>query len=121
MKKGTRATTAAQSSKSTLRAINDIYILEEEAPRPEVDKPSGFTKDVVSMIDEGKLIIPETAEFYLNKYPCIGKVMAHGDRVRYNISIGTRVLFARYGVQRDQVYGKDYVFVREADIHAILD
>ena len=111
----------AQQSKSTLRAINDIYVLEEEAPRPEVDKPSGFTKDVVESISSGKLIIPDTAEYYLNKYPCIGKVIDHGDKVRYNIPVGTKVLFARYGVQRDQVDGKNYVFVREADLHAILD
>ena len=68
VKKGTRATTAVQSSKSTLKAINDIYILEEEAPKPEVDKPSGFTKDVVDMVTSGKLIIPDTAQYYLNKY-----------------------------------------------------
>ena len=121
VKKGTRATTAVQSSKSTLKAINDIYILEEEAPKPEVDKPSGFTKDVVDMVTSGKLIIPDTAQYYLNKYPCIGTVLAHGDTTRYNIPIGTRVLFARYGVQRDQIDGKDYVFVREADLHATLD
>lgn len=121
VKKGTRVTSVEQSLKSTLKAINDIYILEEEQPRPEVDKPSGFSKDVVDMIQAGTLVIPDTAEYYLNKYPCIGKVLAHGDKVRYNIPIGTRVLFARYGVQRDQVDGNNYVFVREVDIHAIFN
>jgi len=50
VKKGTRVTTAVQSSKSTLRAINDIYILEEEAPKPEVDKPSGFADMRIDLI-----------------------------------------------------------------------
>ena len=110
-----------QKLKSSLKAINDIYILEEEPIDYEVDKPSGFSKEVIEMVKSGGLAIPETAEFYMKKYPCVGKVLAFGDRTRYRIPIGSRVLFARHGVQRDQVEGKDYVFVREADLHAILD
>ena len=109
-----------QKSKSSLKAINDIYILEEEPIDLEVDTPSGLSKDVVHAIKSSLLHLPETAEFYAKKYPCIGKVLARGDVTRYEIPIGTRVLFARHGIQRDQVDGKDYVFVRECDLHAIL-
>ena len=109
------------SRKVGLWALNDMYVLEEEQPRPEVDKPSGFSKEVVDMIDRGTLVIPDTAEYYLNKYPCIGTVLAHGDKARYKIEVGTKVLFARYGILREQVNGKNYVFVRECDLHAILD
>ena len=106
---------------TALKALNDIYILEEEPLDYEVDTPSGLSKDVVDMVRKGLLAIPESAEFYAKKYPCIGKVISHGDGVRYAVEPGTRVLFARHGVQRDQIGGKDYVFVRECDIHAVLD
>jgi len=104
-----------------LKALNDIYILEEEPIDFEVDKPSGMTKEVVEALKTALLHIPETAEFYAKKYPCIGKVLDRGDKTRYKLELGTRVVFARGGVQRDQIEGKDYVFVREADLHAILD
>lgn len=110
-----------QKLRSSLKAINDMYVLVEEAIDWEVDKASGVTKEVAQSLIEGKLVIPEMAEFYAKKYPCVGKVVAHGDRVKYIIPIGTRVVFARLGVQRDQIDGKDYVFVRECDLHAILD
>ena len=104
-----------------LRALNDIYILQEEPVDFEVDKASGLTKTVVDSIKSGLIVIPEVAEFYAKKYPCVGKVITHGDKTRYNIEPGTRVLFARLGGLREQIDGKDYVFIREIDLHAVLD
>lgn len=111
----------ARSTRSGLRALNDIYILEEEPIDFEVDNPSGLTSQVVDSVKSGKLVLPEIAEFYAKKYPCIGKVLAYGDKSRYRIEPGTRVVFARGGIVRDQIDGKDYVFIREADINAIID
>lgn len=104
-----------------MKALNDILILEEEPVDFEVDNPSGLTSDVVSAVKSGLIALPEQAEFYAKKYPCIGKVIASGSKCKYGISTGARVLFARLGVMREQVNGKNYVFVRESDIHAILD
>lgn len=104
-----------------MKALNDILILEEEPVDFEVDNPSGLTKEVVKAIKGSKLVLPEQAEFYAKKYPCIGKVVASGSKCKYGIAIGARVLFARMGVMREQVNGKNYVFVRECDIHAVLD
>ncbi len=98
-----------------------MYILEEDAVDFEVDRPSGLTTDVIDMVKSGKLVLPEQAEFYAKKYPCIGKVLAFGDKARYKIPVGSKVLFARHGVQRDQVDKKNYVFVRECDIHCVLN
>lgn len=103
-----------------LRALNNMVVIEEEPVDFEVDKPSGLTKDVVEMVKSGGLVLPEVAEFYAKKYPCIGKVIALGDKIKY-LNVGNRVLFARHGGLREQVDGKDYVFIREPDVHAILD
>ncbi len=103
------------------RAINDMYVLEEEPVDYEVDKPSGLTSEVVDSIKSGKLIIPEIAEFYVKKYPCIGKVISFGDKSRYKIPVGSRVLFARMGGMREQVDSNNYVFIRECDIHAVIE
>lgn len=97
-----------------------MVVIEEEPVDFEVDKPSGLTKDVVEMVKSGGLVLPEVAEFYAKKYPCIGKVIALGDKIKY-LNVGNRVLFARHGGLREQVDGKDYVFIREPDVHAILD
>lgn len=103
-----------------LKALNDIYIIEEDPIDYERDKASGLTGEVVDSIKQGTLVIPETAEFYAKKYPCTGKVLAHGDKCKYNVEPGTRITFGRGGILREQIDGKDYVFMREADILAIL-
>ncbi len=104
-----------------MKALNDILVLEEEPVDFEVDNPSGLSKAVVEALKSSKLVIPEEAEFYAKKYPCIGKVLFSGSKCKYGIAIGARVLFARFGVMREQVDGKNLVFVREQDIHAVLD
>src|SRR3990167_2752077 len=92
-----------------LRALNDMVIIEEEPVDFEVDKPSGLTKDVVEAIKSSLLHIPETAEFYAKKYPCVGKILTIGDKTWYKLEVGTRVVFARQGGLREQIDGKDYV------------
>ncbi len=104
-----------------MKALNDILVLEEEAVDFEVDNPSGLSKAVVAALKSSKLVIPEQAEYYAKKFPCIGRVLYSGSKCKYGIANGTRVLFARHGVMREQVDGKNLVFVREADLHAVLD
>lgn len=120
---GAEASTSSEKVKLRnhgLKVLNDMYVIEEEPVDFEVDKPSGLTSEVVNMVKSGGLILPETAEFYAKKYPCIGKVIAHGDGTKYNLELGSRVLFARHGGLREQVDGHDYVFIRESDIHCVL-
>ena len=103
-----------------LRALNDIVIIKEESIDFEVDTPSGLSKEVVASVRSGKLVIPESAEYYAKKYPCVGEVIAVGEKVKISISIGDRVLFERHGGVREQVDGRDYVFIRGAGIHCVL-
>ena len=108
------------SRKVGLKALNDIVIIVEDAIDYEVDKPSGLTSDVVKMIREGKLAIPETSEFYAKKYPCTGKVISVGSKC-IGVEVGNKVVFARQGGLREKIDGRDIVFIRQQDIHAIVD
>lgn len=107
--------------KYTLKALNDFYIVEEEPIELTNDRDSGLTKDVVDSLKSGLLVLPDSAEYFANKFPFRGRVIAKGDRTRYDIPIGTRVMFARLGGQRWQDGDKQYLTLREQDIHAIID
>ena len=123
MKKGTRATTVAQSSKSTLRAINDIVIIEEDPIDYETDKPSGLTKEVVESLKAGTLVTPDIAEYYVKKWPCTGTIISFGSRCKNKdiLEVGMRVSFPKEGVCRETIEGTKYVFIRDDSIHAILN
>lgn len=113
-------TKKATSRKVGLKVLNDMVLIEEDKPQIEADKPSGLTKDVVSMINSGKLVIPDIAEFYVKKYPCTGIVRKVGPKVS-TIKVDDKVLFARQGGLREKIDNKDYIFIRICDIHAVLD
>ena len=121
MKNAIHATTAVRSSKSTLRAINDFYIIEEDPIELTVDKSSGLNKDVVEALRSKKLVLPEIAEHYADKYPFTGRVVSKGDQTKYaEIKVGTHVMFARLGGMRWEENGKQMMNLREKDIHAII-
>jgi len=109
-----------KSAKCNLKAINDIYIVKEDPIDIAGDNASGLTKDVVKALKDKTLFTPETAEFYVNKYPCVGEIIAKGDRTRLDIRIGDRVRVAPFGCVRTSHDGKDIMFVREHDILAIV-
>jgi co-chaperonin GroES (HSP10) len=109
-----------KSVKCNLKAINDIYIIKEDPIDIAGDSASGLTKDVVKAIKGGKLYTPETAEFYVNKYPCTGEVLAKGDRTRQDIKVGDRVRVAPFGNVRTSHEGQEIMFVREHDILALV-
>ena len=106
---------------SKFKVLNDMVAIKEQPVDFEVDKPSGLTQDVVNMVRQGKLIIPDIAEFYAKKYPCTGHILALGAKCKNELKVGMRVLFARHGGLREKVDGNDYIFLREIDVHAILD
>ncbi len=121
MKKGIRATNADGLSKSpfTLKALNDIYIIEEEPV--ETSYETGTTTEVTDALKEGKLFIPDAYKDFAEKFPCRGKVIAKGSKCKADINLGDRVLYARLGVQRLIHKGQNICVVRECDIHAILE
>lgn len=90
--------------KSVLKALNDIYIIKED-PMTEY---------------KGTLVIPDAYEFWAKKYPCTGRVVSAGNKTKYGLAIGTRVVYGRLGVQRYEHDGQEYCDVRESDLHAVI-
>lgn len=111
--------TKKEKSQSGLKALNDICIIEEFPIEAQHDTASGFTSDVVSAIKSGTLVIPDIAQYALEKFPLKGKVLSVGNRVQ-SIKAGDVVLFARLGGMRWQDGDKQMIAIRECDIHALF-
>lgn len=103
-----------------MRALNDYLIIEEDPIQLEHDNRSGLTKDVVEAIKSSKLYIPDTAEFYANKFPFTGFVKSIGPLCR-EIKVGDHVMFPRLGGMRWQKDGKQMINIMESDVHAIIE
>lgn len=108
--------------KYNLKAINDIVIIEEEPLTLQQDDRSGLTKDVISAIKESRLILPDIAQGFADKFPFIGKVIAKGELCKIKqMKVGSRVMFPRLGGMRYEMDGKQYINIKEDDIHAIFE
>lgn len=112
------ATPVSAPSKLSFRALNDIYIIEEDAIET---TDTGLSKEVESAIKESKLIIPDAYQDYTQKFPCTGIVISKGEHTKSSeVKVGTRVMFARLGVQRYKIDGRNLCNCLESDLHAIL-
>lgn len=109
-----------QSKKLGLKALNDIYILEEDPMDITIEATSGITKDVRQAILDKRLFVPDAYESFALKFPCTGVIISTGDKTRYKLPIGTRVVFSRLGVMRYNIDGRSLADVKEADIHAVI-
>lgn len=108
--------------KSGLRALNNIVIIEEDPIHLERDDRSGLTPSVIKALESSKLVIPETAEFYANKFPFTGIVVSKGDDCKIKeIKVGSHVMFPRHGGMRWQKGDKQMINIKEDDIHGLLD
>ena len=97
-----------------------MLIVEEDPIEATADDGSGLTHDVLKSIKDGKLIVPDTAQYALEKYPYRGLVISIGSKVNL-IKKGDRVMFARLGGMRFQEQGKQFIAIRERDILALVD
>lgn len=115
-------TIKAKSKKSGLQAINDIVIIEEDPIGLEQDDRSGLTKDVIKALKESKLVLPEIASGFADKFPFTGRVVSKGDECRMKeVKIGTHVMFPRLGGMRWEKGGKQMINIRESDLHAVIE
>lgn len=100
-----------------LKALNDIYLIKEDPITWEADKGSGLTTDVVKALKESRLYLPDIGEDFAKKFPCTGIVLSKGSKCKFEIKEGTKVSYARLGVQRF-IWEKEAICaVREADLH----
>ena len=112
--------TKRETRKSGLKALNDMLIVEEDPIEATADDGSGLTHEVIKSIKAGKLIVPDTAQYALEKYPYRGLVISIGSKVNL-IKKGDRVMFARLGGMRFQEEGKQLIAIRERDVLALVD
>lgn len=112
----------AQSNGSTfsLRALNDFCIIEEDPIELTADDSSGLTADVIDSLKSGKLVLPEIAEGFADKYPFRGRVIAAGPQVK-EVALGDRVIFPRLGGMRWKRGNKQYINIRSCDLHAVIN
>lgn len=106
-----------------LKVIGRKVLVEEEPIELTPDVGTGLTQEVVKMISEGKLVVPEDAKYAVEKFPFKGTVLSVGERCKH-IKVGDRIHFARGGVQRFQHEGKQFLVMHEEDVHgtyALLD
>jgi len=111
---------ALNDSPFKLQVVGEKVLVEEELLQPTPDKASGLTQDVCDAIASGKLVLAETSEYALLKYPYKGTVLSVGERCKYT-KVGDRVQFAQFGVQRFQFEGKQFLIMHEADIHGFYE
>lgn len=71
----------------------------------------------------GGIFIPDTAKERPQEGEVVavgeGKLLENGERVAPEVSVGNRVLYAKYGGTEVKVDGTDYLILRESDILAI--
>ena len=123
-KNGTPATTAGRSLKPTspsvklpftLTVLNDLYLVREDEQVIE-----GESEAVVEAIETGKLHIPEAFEAYYKKVPYTGVVVSKGEKTKYDIPIGSHILYGKFAVQRFEYKGEKLLIVKESDVHGII-
>ena len=64
------------------------------------------------------LVLPESAE---DERPQIGEIMAVGtDEKKIKVSVGDKVIFAKYSGTEIKIDGEEYLILKSEDILAIL-
>lgn len=102
-----------------LKVLADTVLIEEFPIEAQADTGTGLTKDVVDSIKGGLLVIPDSAQYALEKFPFQGEAIAIGPKVK-EVKLGDTVLFARLGGMRWQEGEKQVIAIRESDVLAVL-
>ncbi|HJS83157.1 MAG TPA: hypothetical protein VJ742_10030 [Nitrososphaera sp.] len=114
MKQKTAKNQAPASSSSTLQVLNDLYLVEED------EMALDATGEVYDAIKAGTLHIPDAYKAFYEKVPYTGTVVAKGDKVKYDVPIGAKVMYGKFSCQRFTHNGKRLLIVKEKDLHGII-
>lgn len=101
-------------SSSTLRVLNDLYLVEED------EMALDATGAVYEAIKGGTLHIPDAYKAFYEKVPYTGTIIAKGDKVRYDVPIGAKVMYGKFSCQRFNHNGRRLLIVKERDLHGII-
>lgn len=73
----------------------------------------------------GGIILPDTAKEKPQEGKVIavgtGRILENGQKVELEVKVGDRVIFSKYGGTEVKHKGKEYLILRESDVHAIVE
>ena len=98
---------------SNLRPLNDNIIIEPD--------PLEFTDEnpeVVRILKEGLIKIPDTYEYALKKVSPTGTIVSWGSRCKYKYKVGEKVYFRQFAGANLKFRDKTYKVLNEWDIIA---
>lgn len=92
-------------------------------------KPLGDRVVVKALEEEektaGGIVLPDTAKEKPQKGEVVavgtGKLLDNGERVALEVSVGDKVIFAKYGGTEVKLNGTEYLILRESDILAVSE
>ena len=96
-----------------LKPLNDFMIIE-----PGEQEFTDSNAEIVRILNEGLIKIPEAYEGWFKKSPMKGKIVSWGDRCRYTHKIGDRVIYGRFSGAPIIIENVKYLMLREEDLLA---
>ena len=76
-------------------------------------------------VTKSGIVLPDTAKEKPQEGEVLavgpGKVLDNGKRVTLEVSVGQKVLFAKYGGSEVKIDGEEYLILRESDIMGIVE
>lgn len=104
-----------------LQMIGTKILVEEEPMELTADVKSGLTKEVVEMISNNTLFLPDQGKYMVLKFPFAGTVLSVGGRCKRGLKVGDRIKFATRGNERIEHEGKQFLVMDEQDVHGIYE
>lgn len=93
-----------------LKVLNDFLLIKPDE-REFVDE----NPEVVRILKEGLIVLPEAYEGAFNKSPMRGEIAAFGDNCRYEHKIGEKIIFARFSGTNLEQNGSKFILIKEQD------
>lgn len=100
----------------SLKVLNNYLLIE-----PDKQEFVDTNPEIVRILNEGIIKIPEKYEGFFKKTPMSGTLVTWGDKCRYLHQVGDKILFGRFAGAKIQSEGKNYLIIQEADILAKID
>lgn len=96
-----------------LRPLNETLIVE-----PGEREYTDSNPEIVRILNEGKIQIPEAYEGWFKKSPMNGTVISWGDNCRYSYKTGEKVIYGRFSGAPFNCEGKKYLIIKEHELLA---
>ena len=96
-----------------LRPLNDNLIIIPSKEEYVDDNP-----EIIRILNEGKITIPEKFQGLLKKSPMSGEIVSWGSRCHYSYKVGEKIKFSRYSGAPITIEKKKYRVINEKDVLA---